>query len=811
MAEEFVSVIKIETGDSEQTVKGLKKQISDLRDEILNLEKGTEQYDDAVDALQSSQRKLDEVMSLTKRTATALDGSYDALTHKMAQLKKEWKATNDEARRAELGQQIAEINSQLKDFDASLGNFQRNVGNYQSALDGMENKTEDFAASMRNMQETIEPTKAKFESVQKIASGVASGFAAVQGAAALLGVENENLEQTFIKLQAAMALAQGIGGLGDLVEGIGKAKVAFAGLGDKVKAVSKVMGKGGWIGIIIAAVAAITALVVKLTNTRKEIESGAAALKEYNKTARESVGAYAEQIAEIKVLEAVTTDVNRAESERNEAGKLLLERLGEEATATNLLAVKNGEYADTIRTKVIPALVAQAKMEGALELIKEKQKAILEQQEVINQRAAEGPNGWDKTWAFLANGAMNAEPMAPRIEVDAEDYQAEGVKREQKKLDQLQKDLDLFIQQLGSYDWSDLKGLFTDEPEKTITKKAMTVAEALELAQKEIMKTLEEDIANMPELEFEMPEIKLEDVEGKSKKKADILIGYAERTAQRMRDLNSISNADEETKAQRDYEINLKLQEDKLALLKRFYEEAGKNGDIESWLELQQDIADQEVAIQQTKYEEIQRISQKSQDSVSQIGLTFKEQVKQFSDDWDKMALPEKISSIGNAVSQSFTAAADITNALGDLVEQKANENGEVSEEEAKKIKGLRIATATMDMLSGIIGAISSAAGMGPVGWVLGAIQAASIATVGGINIAKIKNTDFTGNSSTGSPSVTPSTSTYASELPATFTRQITGASEVESLNQDTRVYILESDIQASNKRVQVRESESSF
>lgn len=786
MAEEFVSVIKIETGDSEQTVKGLKQQISDLRDEILNLEKGTEQYDNAVDALQDSQRKLDEVMSLTKKTATALDGSYDALVHKMSQLKKEWRATNDEARRNELGQQIAEINGQLKDFDASLGNFQRNVGNYQSALDGMEDKTEDFATSMRNMQETIEPTKAKFESVQKIASGVASGFAAVQGAAALLGVENENLEKTFIKLQAAMALAQGVGGLGDLVEGLGKAKVAFAGLGDKVKAVSKVMGKGGWIGIIIAAVAAITALVVKLTNTRKEIESGAAALKEYNKNARETVGTYADQIAEIKILEAVTTDVNRAENERNEAGKILLERLGEETTATNLLAVKNGEYADTIRTKVIPALVAQAKMEGALELIKEKQKAILEQQEVINQRAAE-PNGWDKTWAFLANGAMNAEPMAPRIEVDPEDYQAEGIKREQKKLDQLQKDLDLFIQQLGSYDWSDLKGLFTDEPEKIITDKAMTVAEALEIAQKEIMKTLEEDMTDLPELEIEIPEIKLEDVEGKSKEKADILIGYAERTAQREKELNAMSDADTEKKAQREYEINLKLQEDKLALLKRFYDEAGKNGDMESWFALQQEIADQEIEIEKAKYAEMERL--------------------------DKQALEEKKRrhQEGMAITtQSLQSAADITNALADLMEQKANENGEVSEAEAKKIKGLRIATATMDMLQGIVSAIGSAAGMGPVGWALGAIQAASIATLGGINIAKIKNTDFTGNSS-ATPSVTPSTSTYASELPATFTRQITGASEIESLNQDTRVYILESDIQASNKRVQVRENESSF
>ena len=185
--------------------------------------------------------------------------------------------------------------------------------------------------------------------------------------------------------------------------------------------------------------------------------------------------------------------------------------------------------------------------------------------------------------------------------------------------------------------------------------------------------------------------------------------------------------------------------------------------------------------------------------------LTFKEQIEEFGSTWDKMEIPDKINMIGSAIAQSFSAVGDITNALADDLEA----NGEDNEKNAKKIKNLRIATATMDMLSGIVGAISSAAPMGPVGWALGAIQAASIATVGGINITKIKNTDFNGNADTSS--VTPSASTYATELPATFTRQITGASEIESLNQDTKVYILESDIQASNKRVQVRESESSF
>ena len=727
MAEEFVSVIKIEAGDSEQTVKGLKQQISDLRDEILNLEKGTKQYDDAVDALQDSQRKLDEVMSLTKKTATALEGSYDALVHKMAQLKKEWRATNDEAKRNELGQQIAEINGQLKDFDASLGNFQRNVGNYQSALDGMENKTEDFAASMRNMQETIEPTKAKFESVQKIASGVASGFAAVQGAAALLGVENENLEKTFIKLQAAMALAQGIGGLGDLVEGLGKAKVAFKDLGNTVKAVSATMGKTGWIAVIVAVVAAITLVTSAIKKKRQEVD----ALDE-----------------SLKKLERRNNNINTSYNERSR------------------------------------------QLERNIKLMS-------------------------------AQGATEEEVIKKRMELNQiyEDAAKENYKEAQKQYLGLRDSLSMGIRGVTQEDVDKAKEIYDDANMvyQDFVEKRKDLANDLVIAQikaKEQLKTtlpdlevdIEVDDAELPTLKSD---IKITDVNGQAEKKADYLIALAERVANRERELNEMSTLSEEEKAQKDYEINLKLQEDKLALLKRFYDEAINNGDVESFLNLQQDIADQEIEIQKVKYERLKELADEKTEAdkerFAKTSLSFQDQIKEFGDAWDKMEIPDKINMIGSAIAQSFSAVGDITNALADDLEA----NGEDNEKNAKKIKNLRIATATMDMLSGIVGAISSAAPMGPVGWALGAIQAASIATIGGINITKITNSDFNGNADTSS--VTPSASTYATELPATFTRQITGASEIESLNQDTRVYILESDIQASNKRVQVRESESSF
>ena len=115
--EEIKPIIRVDVGESEQTVKGLKKEISELKDRILNLKKGSDDYNEAVEQLQADQRKLNEVMALTKKEAVAVEGSYDALTHQMSLLKKEWRATADEAKRADLGAQIEEINQQLKDMD----------------------------------------------------------------------------------------------------------------------------------------------------------------------------------------------------------------------------------------------------------------------------------------------------------------------------------------------------------------------------------------------------------------------------------------------------------------------------------------------------------------------------------------------------------------------------------------------------------------------------------------------------------------------------------------------------------------------
>ena len=59
---------------------------------------------------------------------------------------------------------------------------------------------------------------AKFKSLTASLSGVAGGFAAVQGGMALIGVESKDVEATLLKVQSAMALSSGLQAVGESID-----------------------------------------------------------------------------------------------------------------------------------------------------------------------------------------------------------------------------------------------------------------------------------------------------------------------------------------------------------------------------------------------------------------------------------------------------------------------------------------------------------------------------------------------------------------------------------------------------------------
>jgi hypothetical protein len=155
-------------------------------------------------------------------------------------------------------------------------------------------------------------------------------------------------------------------------------------------------------------------------------------------------------------------------------------------------------------------------------------------------------------------------------------------------------------------------------------------------------------------------------------------------------------------------------------------------------------------------------------------------------------------------------ATAQILNGVADLYESDEKS----AEENAKKIKAMRISAATIEMLTGAVTAFVSAQTLPPpFGQIIGSINAASVIAMGTMNIAKIKATDPVKGTTT---QASAPTAVSAPNIPTQLdsVRNITTASEEERLNRlssSQRVYILQSDIEAAGQQSKVQIAESSF
>ena len=166
MTEETITILKVGTEDAVKSVNDLKENIKMLKQNLGELEIGTEAYQTTLEELKVNQNALKDAMYATTTSmedvaaaATGASKSYNSLVNQMAALKEEWRATNDEARRNELGEQIAQINQQLKDMDASVGNFSRNVGNYESGVSGLVEKFDKWGETLKIMPPTLGAAK----------------------------------------------------------------------------------------------------------------------------------------------------------------------------------------------------------------------------------------------------------------------------------------------------------------------------------------------------------------------------------------------------------------------------------------------------------------------------------------------------------------------------------------------------------------------------------------------------------------------------------------------------------------------------
>lgn len=164
---------------------------------------------------------------------------------------------------------------------------------YELANAGKQGTSEfkTLAAEVGRMKKTIQQTDAQVDGLAMTTSqrlggalgGVTSGFELVQGAMGAMGAESENVQKALLKVQSAMAIAQGVQGIKESIPAFKAMAVAVGqtAIGQKLLNVAQIAGaatmkalnfimKQNPILLIVSAVAALVAAFALLGNAEED-------------------------------------------------------------------------------------------------------------------------------------------------------------------------------------------------------------------------------------------------------------------------------------------------------------------------------------------------------------------------------------------------------------------------------------------------------------------------------------------------------------------------------------------------------------
>ena len=897
MADTIEKIIKIESAGSEQTVKGLKNEINSLRDALLNVEKGGDDYKKILEQLIGDQKRLADVMSAGKNETSAATGSYNALKNEMSALKKVWAEVTDEASRDEIGKRIGEINGKLKEFDASIGNYQRNVGNYAS---GFKNARQELAAlktQMDNMQEGTAEYNAAFQraaeithslserqemlrysaadlgtqlsNITGIASGLMGGFNALQGVLALTGSKSEELQETMVKLQAGIAIVQGLQGLEGMTK---KAQGLVEGLTNMIfktnETTTAVAAETTAVGANTTAqeanVVATNAATVATNGFKKAlVATGIGAiivligsLIAHWEDFKDMVGLSNEKLEQFQgimdkvkaVLGGVANVIMNAFVASVKNAITAISTLGE--VTKNVLTFQFGKAADAAKegwakiaenTKKGLSIV-QNYQEGAAKTsakIQEKRTAdaLKKSAEELNETIKDNEAKYGSDWKYTQNGKkLYDQYYATKLKAykkDSKEYK--DAQREKWAYD---REYQAHLDQASKTQVKQAK-----ETTDTLLKEAEKIAKRAEDSAKSeeqlLKEKYEEEKALLEkyhkdttalEAEYQRNLKKIRDkAAAEEKAKADKAAADAEkalnertRKALKMSDRRLQTSDDANSQAVQSIQLEYSLKEakssgslsfnDLIEETNRIYEANKKHlqEQADEYKKLMEDNTIDKEARENAERDYANTMAEiRNLDTQNLIDNT----------NLQKEAIEQQIemySNLAESIGDIFGSIADM---LQDDIKRKV-ENGEITEEEGEKqfkaVKAFQIAQATIQTISGAIAAFMSCQSQfpQPYGAIIGAVQAAAVTAAGVAQIAKIKNTQLGGGgSSVGSPTAAP-VQTAPEEYVPQYTQNATGESEITRLADsihNQRVYVVESDITEAQNRSKVRVTESTW
>ena len=251
---EIVLNIKLEASDAIQQIKELSVSTGELKDRKKQLNDEIKAEEKALKELQKLQaqgvnvdkqlvaqeEKLGRVRKQNREEIGLLDTALRGNSGRMRELTNDVSKLTDEGLRFrdKMGEAFTDAaEAVIKPLRIQIREARLEA---QKAFDAFGAGSEEFRKAAEKVDDLDDKQKAlnarigaidaegKVETFGKALQGVAGAFSIAQGAAALFGSENQAVEEALLKVQAAMAIQQGISGL---IEGAKAAKALAVGLG----------------------------------------------------------------------------------------------------------------------------------------------------------------------------------------------------------------------------------------------------------------------------------------------------------------------------------------------------------------------------------------------------------------------------------------------------------------------------------------------------------------------------------------------------------------------------------------------------
>lgn len=297
----------------------------------------------------------DKIQQGLKPALDGLNTSTKQATEKFSSLRQQIRnATNDAAR---LTEKYGATHAATKEAVKQVGLLK----------DKQEKLNEAIAASHPD---------AKFVVLKNAVQGAANAFAGIQGAMALFGDKNKDVQEALLKVQGAMAFSQGIAAIEEL-------EIAFKGLYAVILAnplVATIAGITAVAAAVMYALGAFKSFKHEATNYEKAQSIIIAA----NKKAEESA---ASEVASFKTILAIAKDETASKQLRIDAIKKLNEISPEYAKNLNTENINTaaGEKATNAATQ---AVWNNAKAKAYAKEIEEQYSVIIKEQAKLDKDAA---------------------------------------------------------------------------------------------------------------------------------------------------------------------------------------------------------------------------------------------------------------------------------------------------------------------------------------------------------------------------------------------------------------------------------------